>query len=88
MKVDNRMLQAATPTAQRDRQADSSSVQDASAGMWEGGAGVTAARQAAGGGEGVAGKVVEVVSGDTVIVRLPDGKDCRLSLARCAFLKP
>jgi hypothetical protein len=58
-------------------------LQDAGLGMWKGGVGITAARQAAGGSEGVAGKVIEVVSGDTVIVRLADGKDVRLSLARC-----
>jgi hypothetical protein len=50
--------------------------------MWEGDNGVAAARQAVAGGE-VGGKVIEVVSGDTVVVRLQDGKDVRLSLARC-----
>lgn len=30
----------------------------------------------------VAGRVVEVVSGDTLVVRLADGREVRLSLAR------
>jgi hypothetical protein len=50
--------------------------------MWEGGAGALAAR-AATPSEGHSGKVVEVVSGDTIIVRLDDGREVRLSLARC-----
>jgi hypothetical protein len=62
-----------------------SALQEAGLGMWEGDNGVAAARQAVAGGE-VGGKVIEVVSGDTVVVRLQDGKDVRLSLARCGFL--
>ena len=31
----------------------------------------------------VAGRVVEVVSGDTLVVRLADRREVRLSLARC-----
>lgn len=61
-------------------------MQDAGSGIWEGGAGVSAARAASDGGEGVAGKVVEVVSGDTVVVRMADGKDLRVSLARCVHI--